>query len=167
MTYFRYNSICFTLKKRNELILQMGPYTTDTDGNRPVDVRPRTGSGKMFEWTQLLCFICLWTSSASVRFGNIIHNISAPERDRLQKNETNHTVRPRLLLSESIVRPACIGWGNGVERRGVSLTARRLWMSGSGRPTRHNMAMRRRPQQVVCALARCFCILCAMSEEMW
>jgi len=45
----------------------------------------------------------------SVRFGNIIHYIREIDRDRLQKNETNRVVRPRLLLSESIVRPSCIG----------------------------------------------------------
>lgn len=115
-------------------------YHTHSGGSRHTVARPRTVSGKRFQWTQLLYFICLWTISASVRFGNIIHYISAPERDRLQKNETNHSVRPRLLLSESIVRPACIGWENGVERRGVSLTARRLWLSAGGRATRHNMA---------------------------
>lgn len=81
----------------------------------------------------------------SVRCGSIMHYISAPERERLQKNETNHVVRPRLLLSESIVRPSCIGWSNCVKRRGVSPTARRQWMpaclSSGGRATRRNMAI--------------------------
>lgn len=125
--------------------------------------RSRSASRKRFQWTQLLYFICLWTISAPVRFGNIIHYISAPERDRLQKNETNHSVRPRLLLSESIVRPACIGWGNGVDRRGVSLTARRLtvcWRYGSA--SQHGV--RRRPQQVVCALAKCSIRLHSLKE---
>jgi hypothetical protein len=79
--------------------------------------------------SELPCFICLWTDWASERYGNIIHYISAPERDRLQKNETNRIVWPRLLLSESIVKRSCIGWGNCVERRGVSESARRLWLS--------------------------------------
>jgi hypothetical protein len=95
---------------------------------RQSDARAHTESWKRFQWSQLLYFICLWTDSASVRFGNIIHYISAPERDRLQKNETNHIVWPRLLLSESIVKLSCIGWGNCVERRGVSVIARRLWL---------------------------------------
>ena len=85
------------------------------------------------------------TSLVSVRCGSIMHYISAPERERLQKNETNHIVRPRLLLSESIVRPSCIGWGNCVKRRGVSPTARRQWMpaclSSCGRASRRNMAI--------------------------
>ena len=110
-----------------------------------TDARPHTESGKSLNEHSFFALSVCGTTRVSVRFGNIIHYIRALDRDRLQKNETNHVVRPRLLLSESIVRPSCIGWGSCVERRAVSPSARRRWMpvclSSGGRAARQNMAL--------------------------
>lgn len=110
-----------------------------------TDARPHTESGKSLNEHSFFALSVYGTTRVSVRFGNIIHYIRAPDRDRLQKNETNRIVWPRLLLSESIVRPSCIGWGSCVERRAVSPTTRRRWMpvclSSVGRAARQNMAL--------------------------
>jgi len=110
-----------------------------------TDARPHTESGMSLNEHSFFALSVYGTTRVSVRFGNIIHYIRAADRDRLQKNETNHVVRPRLLLSESIVRPSCIGWGSCVERSAVSPTARRRWMpvclSSGGRAARQNMAL--------------------------
>jgi hypothetical protein len=116
-------TISFDPNKRAEFWREAGTARTEADC-----AWPHTESGNRFQCSELPCFISLWTDWAPVRFGNIIQHISAPERDRLQKNETNRIVWPRLLLSESIVKPSCIGWGSCVERRGVSEIARRLWL---------------------------------------